>query len=297
MDAKDFKGVIISPVTTFDENGVFDGKRQTSFIQFLISQGIHGIFALGTAGQGPLISTDERKLIAETILESVGNKLPVIVQCGAFNTRESVELVKHAKSSGADAISSLPPFYARLDYEAYEIHFAKIHDAAGGLPVFIYNNPLAQGRALSVDELLMLNDKGYINGVVDSSRDIGSVYKMLPHKETLTCIIADTKLSMMSRACGCNGMISAIGNAIPELFVAMNSAIESKDIEKAVELQLRIFRISESLRSPEIGAIHYALKSRGIDSGLPRSPIRQINEKERKEIDKIMNYFINSIEK
>ena len=296
MYAKDFKGVIISPITTFDENGVFDEKRQKSFIQFLISKGIHGIFALGTAGQGPLISTNERKLITETILESAGNKIPVIVQCGAYNTKETVELVKHAKSSGAQAIASLPPFYARLDYEAFEIHFAQIHDAAGGLPVFVYNNPWAQGRALNVDELLMLNNKGYINGVADSSRDIGSVYKMLPHKETLTCIIADTKLSMMSRAFGCNGMISAIGNAIPELFVAMNNAIESKDFEKAMELQLRIFKLSESLRSPEIGAFHYALKSRGIDGGSPRSPVRQVNEKERMEIDKVMKNFVNSLE-
>jgi dihydrodipicolinate synthase/N-acetylneuraminate lyase len=291
MSEQKFKGVIISPLTPFTKEGKLDEAVLENLIEFYISKGVGGILALATAGQGPLISVEERKRIAEIILKKCRNRLPVMVQAGALTTRETIELAEHACSLGADAIASLPPLYARLDFAAYEQHYQAISSAISPVPLFVYNNPWAQGRALTPEELVYLNEKNYIKGVVDSSRDLGSVYKLLSYKDKLTCIIADTKLSMPGILFGCPALATAIGNAIPELFVEMFNAVKENNISKAVELELKVFKISESLRTPEIGALHEALAARGLPCGIPRLPVRMPSEKEKEIIRNAMKVY------
>ena len=291
MTEQKFKGVIISPLTPFTPEGQLDENALANLIEFHIGKGVGGFLALATAGQGPLISIEERKRIAEIILNKSRGRKPVMVQVGALTTRDTVELAKHACALGADAIATLPPIYLRLDFAAYEQHFAAVSAAIAPVPLFIYNNPWAQGRALTVEELVSLNDKDIIKGVIDSSRDLASVYKLMRYQDRLTCIIADTKLSMPGLLFGCPALGSAIGNAIPEIFIEMVNAIRANDIAKAVVIELELFRISESLRSPECGGLHEALAARGLPCGVPRLPVRTPNEEEKVVIRKAMKEY------
>ncbi|MDK2788634.1 MAG: hypothetical protein PWP07_1879 [Epulopiscium sp.] len=291
MSEQKFKGVIISPLTPFTKEGVLDEAALANLIGFLISKGISGILALATAGQGPLISVDERKRAAEIIIKTVRKRVPIMVHVGALTTKDTVMLAEHACSLGADAVAALPPLYARLDMGSFEEHYRALSSAVSPIPVFVYNNPWAQGRALTPEELNYLNEKKLINGVVDSSRDLGSVYKLLKYKDRLTCIIADTKLSMPGILFGCPALASAIGNVIPELFVEMYNAVQEKNISKAIELELEVFRISEPLRTPEIGALHEALAARGLPCGIPRLPVRTPSDKEKEIIHSVVKDY------
>jgi 4-hydroxy-tetrahydrodipicolinate synthase/2-dehydro-3-deoxy-phosphogluconate/2-dehydro-3-deoxy-6-phosphogalactonate aldolase len=174
---------------------------------------------------------------------------------------------------------------------SFEEHYRALSSAVSPIPVFVYNNPWAQGRALTPEELNYLNEKKLINGVVDSSRDLGSVYKLLKYKDRLTCIIADTKLSMPGILFGCPALASAIGNVIPELFVEMYNAVQEKNISKAIELELEVFRISEPLRTPEIGALHEALAARGLPCGITRLPVRTPSDKEKEIIHSVVKDY------
>lgn len=288
MSEQKFKGVIISPLTPFTEEGKLDEAALGNLIEFHISKGVGGVLALATAGQGPLLSVEERKRIAEIILGKCRGRLPVMVQVGTLSTKDTVALAEHACSLGADAIATLPPLYSRLDMAAYEQHFQAVSSAVSPVPLFVYNNPWAQGRALTPEELVYLNEKNIIKGVVDSSRDLGSVYKLLKYKDKLTCIIADTKLSMPGILFGCPALGTAIGNVIPELFVEMYNAIQEKNIQKAIDIELEVFRLSEYLRTPETGALHEALAARGVPCGIPRLPIRTPSDKEKEIIRNVI---------
>jgi 4-hydroxy-tetrahydrodipicolinate synthase/2-dehydro-3-deoxy-phosphogluconate/2-dehydro-3-deoxy-6-phosphogalactonate aldolase len=112
------------------------------------------------------------------------------------------------------------------------------------------------------------------------------------YKDRLTCIIADTKLSMPGLLFGCPALGSAIGNVIPEIFVDMYNAVQVGDIKKAVELELKVFKISESLRSPETGALHEGLAARGIPCGMTRLPVRMPNEKEKEIIHAAISEYL-----
>lgn len=279
-----FHGVIISPLTPFTEDGKVDVAKLENMIEYQIGTGIGGFLVLATAGQGPLLTVEERKHIAEVIVKTNNGRLPVMIQAGTLSTENTVELAKHACSLGVDAVASLPPLYSRLDILAIEQHFSAVAKEIGDLPLFVYNNPWAQGRALTTQEIMDFTDKGIIKGVVDSSRDLGSIYEFMNYQDKLTCIIADTKLSMPGLLFGCPALGSAIGNAIPELFVAMYNAVKAGDIEKAKSIELEVFRISKVLRNPETGAIHEALTARGIDVGIPKKPIRVPTDKEKEAI-------------
>jgi dihydrodipicolinate synthase/N-acetylneuraminate lyase len=291
MAEQKFKGVIVSALTPFTEEGKVDELGLESLLEFFISKGVNGILALATAGQGPLMSIEERKLVAEVILNKCHNRIPVMVHVGALTTRETVILAEHACSMGADAVASLPPLYMRLDMASYEQHYRAISSAVSPIPVFVYNNPWAQGRALTPEELLSLNEKKIINGVIDSSRDLGSIYKLIGHEDQLTVIIADTKLSMPGVLYGCPALATAIGNVIPELFVEMFNAVQEKNIEKAVEVHLKIFKISEHLRTPENGALYEGLAARGVPCGVPRLPVRRPSEKEKEIIHSVVKDY------
>jgi dihydrodipicolinate synthase/N-acetylneuraminate lyase len=292
MIKKEICGVIISPLTPFTEDGVVDDGALSNLIEFHISKKVHGFLALATAGEGPLLTVEERKHIAEVIIRTNAGRLPIIVQCGTLSTKDTVELAKHAVACGADAVATLPPLYSRLDFAAYEMHFQAVADAVHPVPLFIYNNPWAQGRALTVEELVDLNAKGIIQGVIDSSRDLGNIYKLMRYRDKITTIIADTKLSMPGLLFGCPALGSAIGNAIPELFVDMYNAVQTGDIQKAVTKELEVFAVSEKMRSPECGAIHEALNARGQYCGYPKRPIRTANEDEKKKIHEAMRGFV-----
>lgn len=285
-----FEGVIISPLTPFTQEGALDEAAISNLIEFLIGKGVRGIFALGTAGQGPLMSVDERKRVAEIIVNQCRGRIPVMVQVGALTSKESAVLAEHACSIGADAIAVVPPLYVRVDMNSIEQHYAAIA-AASSLPIFVYNNPWAQGRALTPEELLYLNEKNLISGVVDSSRELGNIYKLLRYKDRLTVIIADTKLSMPALLFGCPAVVSAVGGVIPEPFVEMFDAVQEGNISRAVELENEVFSISEPLRSPEIGAFHEALATRGVPCGVPRLPVRMPNAKEKETINSAMQNY------
>jgi dihydrodipicolinate synthase/N-acetylneuraminate lyase len=107
--AKKITGVIPPVITAFDKQGNFDEKAQREILRFLVPH-VQGFYPLGTYGSGPLMTTDERKKVAEVIIDEVNGKVPVIIHVGSISTAQAVELAKHAEAAGADAVAAIPPY-------------------------------------------------------------------------------------------------------------------------------------------------------------------------------------------
>ena len=120
------KGVIVPLLTPFDEQGKVHTTATRQLIEFLIERGIHGLFPGGTTGEGPLLTIQERRQLAETVVEAVDGRVPVIVHTGAITTAETLQLTQHAQAIGAQAAAMIPPYYYHHSDEALFRHFDQL---------------------------------------------------------------------------------------------------------------------------------------------------------------------------
>jgi dihydrodipicolinate synthase/N-acetylneuraminate lyase len=139
------RGIVLPSPTVFLEDGRVDEKLMRELTDWFIDCGVHAFFVLGSYGQGPAMTPDERKKVAQIVVQQVKHRVPVVVHIGAVDPFTAIDLGKHAKSIGADAIGHVGPYYYadRSEYEIIE-HF-KMVDRALGMPILVYNNPRYSG--------------------------------------------------------------------------------------------------------------------------------------------------------
>src|ERR1044071_6658033 len=134
------EGILMPMPVAFKQDGAIDYKATDAIIDFYLDAGVHGFFPLGTHGQGMVMEIDERKKVAEHIVQGVKGRVPIVMHIGTANTLSSIDLAKHAVSLGVDAIGVVPPYYyPHDDWEVYA-HYKAIAKSVPGTPMFIYDN-------------------------------------------------------------------------------------------------------------------------------------------------------------
>ena len=134
------EGILMPMPVAFKPDGAIDHKATDAIIDFYLDAGVHGFFPLGTHGQGMVMEIDERKKVAEQIVQRVKGRVPIVMHIGTANTLSSIDLAKHAVSLGVDAVGVVPPYYyPHDDWEVYA-HYKAIARSIPGTPMFIYDN-------------------------------------------------------------------------------------------------------------------------------------------------------------
>jgi len=274
------KGIITALVTPFSVNGEVDETALKELITFQLRSGVHGLFALGTTGMGPAMEPEERKQVAELIVQGVDGKIPVIVQVGDTNPKVIADLARHAEEVGADAVASLTPFYYQPDAEAVIEHYTRLTKQTS-LPVLIYNIPRNTGNNVDGKLLHRLSRIPNVVGIKDSSRDFSQLQDFLRTVPEGFTVINGTDSYKFSALCaGVDAGVSAIANPVPELFVRMYEAYKSGDLKRGQELQERIHGLKGLMYNPPLAPYLEALKVRGLRSGFVRPPLRGMKAEE-----------------
>ena len=269
---KKIHGIIPPMITAFNKDGGFDEKAQREVVSFLVNK-VQGFYPCGTYGSGPLMSVEERKRVAEVVIDETAGRIPVIMHVGGASTASVVELAKHAEKTGATAVAAVPPIYYGFKEPEVERHFKAMLDAVS-VPVFVYNNPKTTGVAISADFLNRLAQMG-ISGVKDSSFDILVFYAYLRTitKEGFIPIMGTEALILPAVAMGAHGSVSGLANAFPELVVELFNEVKQGHMEKARSLQTTVSAMREAMHfAPTVPMIQACLRKRGINAGYPRLP-------------------------
>lgn len=279
------KGIIPPIITSFDKEGNLNEEGQRAVVSFL-NRHVHGYYACGTYGSGPLMNIEERKRTLEIVLDEATEDKFVIAHVGSPATRISVELGKHAKDVAADAIASVPPFYYRHKEEEVKNHFKILREKVD-LPIFFYNNPATTGFSLTPKFLGELINEGLLDGIKDSSFDIMIFYDFMrktesvrkSKKEDFIFIVGTEALMLPAILAGAKGSIAGAANCMPEDCVKCYEAIMKGEISKASSIQERVLGERDITHiGPTIPAVHAILKLRGLDAGYPRSPFQEVDE-------------------
>ncbi len=227
------------------------------------------------------MTIDERKRVAEVVVDEANHKVPVIVQVGTPDTHSAITLAKHAERIGADAVGCVPPYYYQPDEESLIKHYEKIAEAVN-LPLFVYNIPRHTGVNVKPETLLKLAKMNAIVGVKDSTRDflqLVETIEILP--KDFIVINGSEGYLLPALLMGARGAVSALANAIPELFTDLHAAFKEGSFEKAITLQFRLNKVKRITDRSSLSSIYEIVKERGIDCGRPRTPLRPMTNDER----------------
>jgi dihydrodipicolinate synthase/N-acetylneuraminate lyase len=248
------QGILMPVPTIFRADGDVDAKGTLDIIDDLIDVGVHALFILGSAGQGPAMELDERAELADAVIKHVRGRLPVLVNVGTSYLRSSLWLTERAVASGADAILSTPPFYYS-DHPAAEVdaHLVSVAEASGGRPFVIYNNERYTGINITPPWLARLAARiPNLRGIKLSYTPQAGIFRYVEQAPDHVNIYTASTLEMLPTVpFGTRGCINPPSIAFPDLAVAMWDALIEKNYARAFELQASVKEVGMSLLALE----------------------------------------------
>ena len=281
-------GLFTALITPFDGRGRVDIEALARLVKFQLSKGTEGIFPCGSTGLGPMLRAEERKAVARTVIESVGRKVPVVVQVGCADTASTVELAKHAEEAGAAAVASLTPYYYKPGERSIAKHFESVSSSVG-IPVFAYNIPQFTGNNLAPSTVASLARAGAISGIKDSSRDFLQLLDLVEAVPDDFVVMNGTEeYGLFAIMSGADGLVSGGASALPELFKKLVESEREGSHAAALEAQATVQKVKELVKPATIPAYYDILRERGVDCGAPRPPFLPLEKKASARMAKVL---------
>lgn len=289
---KQFKGICAALLTPFDGTGKIDHKTLAGQVRWLIEQGIDGFYVCGSTAEAFLLSEKERKEILETVCEANNGEKTVIAHIGQISTEAAKDLGVHAKSVGADAISSISPFYYKFTTEEIKQYYLDLMESLE-MPFFIYNFPAFSGFSLTPELLDEMCRCPYVAGVKFTSSDFFQMERMKRSHPNLTIWNGYDEMLLSGLSAGASGGIGSTYNVFCPGIRKIYDSFQQGDMQKAYQAQQIVndvisliakFGVFQSLKS--------ILKYEGMDFGGCRKPFLPLaQEKEEMLIDAYKNYL------
>jgi N-acetylneuraminate lyase len=271
------RGLVAATFTPFRANGSLNLPRIKPVIDAVIAQGATGLYVCGSTGEGPLLSTEERLLVAETSVKAAAGRVPVVIQVGHNSITEARAIAAHAQRIGADAISATPPGYFKPD--SLENFIACIAHIAGGapkLPFYYYHIPVLSGVRFDMVDFLRTGGPRIptLRGIKFSDATL---------HEMLACVEFDAgcydilfgidEMLLAGLAFGARGAVGSTYNFSAPLYKKIIAAFEAGDLATARSLQsLSAEMVRIIVGNGGRGGLKAAMALIGADCGYSRLP-------------------------
>ncbi|MFU0799072.1 MAG: N-acetylneuraminate lyase [Xylanivirga thermophila] len=287
FNLKDIKGVIPALITPFDCDENVDFEKLKGLVNYLLSQGVDGFYLTGSTGQGIMMDTSERKAVVETVIDEVGGKVPIIVHVGTIDTKHAIELAKHAYEAGADAISSIPPFYYKFSFEELYGYYEDVAQSTP-LPMIIYSIPATTGVNMGIDAIKKLSGIENVKGIKYTSMNHYEMQRIKEHiGQDFVVYSGADEMCVSGLMMGADGIIGSFYNLDPEIYIAIYNDIKTGEYQKANEkLKIANDVIEVCLKYGCYPSIRAGLRWMGIDCGIDRKPFKQLDDNELKSLRK-----------
>jgi 4-hydroxy-tetrahydrodipicolinate synthase len=276
-----FRGTFTALVTPF-RNGGIDFDALAGLVESQIKAGISGIIAVGTTGESPTLSHDERLDVIRKCVEVANGRCTVLAGTGSYSTRDTVEATKQAESLGVNGALVVAPYYNKPSQEGLYQHFKTIADATS-LPIMLYNIPGRCGVDIVASTVARLASCRNIVSIKEAGGSVDRVSELrgqLP--DSFTILSGDDSLTLPFMSVGAVGVVSVVSNLLPAEVVALVNAFMSGDAGVAEKLHRRLFPLFKDMFiEPNPVPIKTALSWKGLLSPevrLPLCPMSQANE-------------------
>ena len=290
MDRTIFRGLGVALVTPFTDNGAVDFAAVAKIVDNLIAGGVDYILVLGTTGETPTLSKDERKALIRFVRDRVAGRVKLMVGVGGNCTHDVVATLRTWDLSGYDAILSVNPYYNKPNQEGLYQHFKAIAEASP-LPIMLYNIPGRTGVNMTPETIARIAaDCDNIIGVKEASGDLAQMERikdLLPSDFLL--ISGDDGLTVEVVKRGGDGVISVLANAYPSETAEFVHLALDGDIETA-EAKLSAFEgiISALFEEGNPVGIKTTLCVKGVCTNTMRLPLVSGSQALREKVEKLV---------
>ena len=287
-----FRGTFTALVTPF-RNDAIDVAAFENLIEGQIAAGVSGIVAIGTTGESPTLSHDEREQVIRFAVTIANKRCVVLAGTGSNATHHAVADTKMAEKLGADGALLVAPYYNKPSQEGLFRHFKAIADATA-LPIVLYNIPGRCGVDILPDTVVRL--AGECRNILSIKEASGSVERVSELRARLadefTILSGDDSLTLPFMAVGAAGVVSVASNLFPAEVCALVRAYESGDVKSAAKLHRRLLPLFKDLFiEPNPVPIKTALGWRGAMSGGVRLPLCEMSEMNQARLRKTIEAF------
>ncbi|MCB6414046.1 dihydrodipicolinate synthase family protein [Dorea acetigenes] len=278
-----YKGVIPAFYACYDAEGNISPEGVQALTRYFVDKGVKGVYVNGSSGECIYQSVEDRKVVLENVMKAAEGKLTVIAHVACNNTKDSVELARHAESLGVDAIAAIPPIYFRLPEYAIAQYWNDISAAAPNTDFVIYNIPQLAGVALTMGLFEEMRKNPRVIGVKNSSMPVQDIqmFKQAAGEDYIIFNGPDEQF-MSGRVIGAEGGIGGTYGVMPELFLKLDAYVKAGDMDAARNLQYAIDEIIYKMCSAH-GNMYAVIKAilkinEGLDLGGVRKPLPSLTE-------------------
>jgi len=279
-----FAGIFPALVTPYTKDQEIDYTQLGNLVEHLNTSGVDGFYVCGSTAEAFLLTPGERKKILETVIEANAGKGKIIAHVGAIGTRLSVDFVKHANEAGADAISSVAPFYYKFDQEEVISYYSELSRNTN-LPLFIYNFPSNSGVQLTngaLDTLLALPN---VAGIKHTSNDFFQLERIKTKHPNLIVWNGYDEMLLSGLVAGADGGIGSTYNCMPHRILDIYQAYKSHNLEKARTLQQSVNEAVEIMvKYGAFQSVKALLEFQGFGMNGCRSPFKPLSRKALAEL-------------
>lgn len=290
MKINKIQGLIAAPFTPMYDDGRVKPEMIKSYAQKLKSDGLTGVFVCGTTGEGMLMTSEERRIIAEAWIAEQTEDFKVIVHVGTTSAKQSAELAEHAQKKGAWAVGSMGPIFLQPSGLKELVGFcAEVASACTDLPFYYYHIPSISGINLSMSEFIKQAAKQIPNfvGIKFTDNNFMEMQKCLQLDNMKWDILHGfDEILMAGLSFGVEGAVGSTYNYVAPLYIDLIENFKKGKIEAARAFQTKSVEIVDVLLRYK-GALvagKAIMKMVGVDCGSCRSPLTKLNTEELKKL-------------
>jgi 4-hydroxy-tetrahydrodipicolinate synthase len=283
-------GTGVALVTPFTSSKAIDEPALTRVIEHVIAGGVEYIVTLGTTGETPTLSREEKIHIARFTIDVVNQRVPVVIGAGGNDTREVIREIEKLPTDQAVAILSASPYYSKPSQEGLYQHYKAIA-AASPKPILIYNVPTRTGRNVNASTVLRLSELSNIGGLKEAGGDMAQCALILRDRpEDFLVVSGDDALAFPQIAIGMQGVISVVANSFPQAFSNMIRAALKGDLKKAKKINDGLIESYELLFAENNPAgVKAALAELGIIENELRLPLVPLSKPYHDQLKKFIS--------
>ena len=235
---EDFAGLSVALTTPFCDGEVdYDAFREQ--IEFQIAAGTHCLCPVGTTGESPTLSHSEHERVIAFVCDTAAGRVKVMPGTGSNSTSEALRLTKVAERAGADAALQVAPYYNKPTQQGFYEHYKRLAEETG-LQQCIYNIPGRTAKNIEPETIARLAELENITMVKEATGSLDQASTILT-TTNLTVLSGDDSLTLPLMSVGARGVVSVVGNIIPEDMLGLIGAVEAGNLADATARHCKLF--------------------------------------------------------
>jgi 4-hydroxy-tetrahydrodipicolinate synthase len=276
-----FAGLTVALVTPL-KDGQIDEDALRKLVDFQVEAGTETVSPVGTTGESPTLTHEEHERVISIVCEQAAGRIKVMAGTGSNSTAEAIRLTKFAKDAGATAALLVAPYYNKPTQEGFFQHYKAVAEAVD-IPIVLYNIPGRTAKNVEAETVARIAEAcPNIVAVKESTGSMDQASQTLSLSD-LTVLSGDDSLTLPLLALGGSGVVSVVGNIVPQDVRSMIAAWNAGEIAKAQEIHHKLFPLCRDLLGIATNPIPIkeAMAELGRDTGEVRLPMTPLDAAQR----------------